>query len=120
MLCCCPCLPACTSPPPPHRALQELRSACAAASTAAEAAEESAAASNTALQEQLVQLHTLQSRLDEAEARHQYELRAVRQSAAEQIRVVRDDARGEIQAAQTSLQLVRLKQQRMAKSLQSL
>lgn len=62
-------------------------------------------------------MQQLQTRLDEAGERHQYELRALRQSMAEQIRVLQSDARAELEAAQTRLQLVRLKQQRMAASL---
>lgn len=62
-------------------------------------------------------MQQLQTRLDEAAERHQYELRALRQSMAEQVRVVQSDARAELEAAHTRLQLVRLKQQRMAASL---
>lgn len=98
-------------------ALDELRSACEAANNASAEAEASAAASNAALQEQVLQVQQLQKRLDEAGERHQYELRALRQSMTEQIRVVQADARAELEAAQTRLQLVRLKQQRMVSGM---
>jgi small-conductance mechanosensitive channel len=102
-----------------HRALDELRSACAAANNAAAEAEANATASSSALQEQVVQVQQLQQRLDDARERHQYELRALRKSMAEQVKVIQADARAELEAAQTRLQLVRLKQQRMVSSMLS-
>lgn len=58
----------------------------------------------------------LQLRLDEAEERHQGELVALRRSASEQVRVIQADARSELEAAQTRLQLLRLKQQKMVQA----
>jgi hypothetical protein len=100
-----------------HRALEELRHACAAANNAAVEAEASATATTAALHEQLLQVKQLRKRLDDAAERHQYELRAVKQSAAEQVKVVRAEAAAELEAAQTRLQLVRLKQQRLMQGI---
>lgn len=66
-----------------------------------------------------MQVQQLQQRLDDAGERHQYELRALRQSMAEQVKMIQADARAELEAAQTRLQLVRLKQQRMVSSMLS-
>jgi ribosomal protein S8 len=102
-----------------HRALDELRNACLAANNAAAEAEASATASSSALQEQVIKVQQLQQHLDDAGKQHQYEMRALRQSMAEQIKVIQADARAELEAAQTRLQLVRLKQQRMVSSMLS-
>lgn len=102
--------------PPPLvrcRALEELRNACAAATNASAEAEASAAASSSALQEQVSLVRQLQQRLDEAGERHHCEMRALLQSTAKQVAVIQANARAELEAAQTRLQLVRLKQQRM-------
>lgn len=64
-------------------------------------------------------MRQLQQRLDEAGERHHCEMRALRQSTAEKVAVIQADARAELEAAQTRLQLVRLKQQRMCAGMLS-
>lgn len=58
-------------------------------------------------------MQQLQEHLKEKEEHHQCEVRAIRQSMAEQIRAVQLQAKAELEAAQTRLQLVRLKQKRV-------
>lgn len=60
-----------------------------------------------------MQARQLQRRLDDADARHQVELMALRRSMSEQIAVIQADARSELETAQTRLQLLRLKQQKI-------
>lgn len=64
-----------------------------------------------------MQVQQLQRQLDRAGELHQAELRALRQSMSEQVKVIQAHARAELEAAQTRLQLVRLKQKRVVSSM---